>query len=466
MRILDAQSVFVLTASLALIRAAAAAEEHAPSSEKPAEAQPEAPSTGLPSVRGLEWQFHLDASFGAFGFAHSLYTNPKPDEPSGNLSDNWFEGAVKPGLSATWTAPSSWQIYGKISAAGERSFATPPTLIGDSASSFGVDDLSLGWRSGKLLGGLGENALDFTVGRAPYELGHGFLVWDGTAEGGTRGGYWSNIRKAFEFAAIGRFKAGPHTVEAFWLDRDELPEATTGSRLLGFNYELTLGAATTIGATYLRGFAHTDQKPTRDGLNIYNLRLFTAPLSSLPGLSFEGEFAREHNGDLLHSTAWTVLGAYELNVTWKPRLSYRFAYFQGDDPGTSRSESFDPLFLGFYDWGSWWQGEIAGEYFVSNSNLLSHQVRLHLAPSERLGTGLIFYKFLLDNPAALAAAVGLPVTSSDVATELDLYADWKINAHFTLSLIAAWAHPGDAVAQAFARTQDFWYGMAFLAYSY
>src|SRR5262249_44935234 len=105
MRILDAQSVFVLTGSFALIRAAAAAFARARASEKPAEAQPEAPSTGLPSVRGLEWQFHLVASFGAFGFAHSLYTNPKPDEPSGNLSDNWFEGAVKPGLSATWTAP-------------------------------------------------------------------------------------------------------------------------------------------------------------------------------------------------------------------------------------------------------------------------------------------------------------------------------------------------------------------------
>src|SRR5215813_948764 len=174
------------------------------------------------------------------------------------------------------------------------------------------------------------------------------------------------------------------SAEAFYLVRDELPEATTGSRLLGFNYELSLGKATTLGATYLRAFAHADQKPTRDGLNVYNLRAFTAPFSSLPGLSFEAEYAREHNGSLLDSTAWTIQGGYELGIAWKPRLSYRFAFFQGDDPGTSRSEAFDPLFVGSYDWGTWSQGEIAS-FIVSNSNLISHQVRLHLAPSSREG---------------------------------------------------------------------------------
>ena len=49
------------------------------------------------------------------------------------------------------------------------------------------------------------------------------------------------------------------------------------------------------------------------------------------------------------------------------------------------NEAFDPLFLGFYDWGTWWQGEIAGEYFLSNSNLISHQVRAHVAPTEPVG---------------------------------------------------------------------------------
>src|SRR3954464_6740453 len=80
-------------------------------------------------------------------------------------------------------------------------------------------------------------------GRAPYTIGHGFLVFDGGAEGGTRGGYWSNVRKAYAFASVARFKAGAHTAEAFYLVKDELPEAASGSKLLGFNYELALGTA-------------------------------------------------------------------------------------------------------------------------------------------------------------------------------------------------------------------------------
>src|SRR5947209_14758219 len=99
-----------------------------------AEEAPEEPEgvPGLPAIRGLEWKFHFDATIGAFGFANSLYENPLPDSPSGNLTDNWFESAVKPGISAVWTAAGSWQVYGKLSAAGERSVGTPPTLVGDS----------------------------------------------------------------------------------------------------------------------------------------------------------------------------------------------------------------------------------------------------------------------------------------------------------------------------------------------
>ena len=122
---------------------------------------------------------------------------------------------------ASYTLASSSQIYGKVSAVGERTYGSVPEPFGQDVSSFGPEDLYIGWRSGKSLS-IGENALDFTVGRAPYQLGHGFLLYDGAAEGGSRGGYWTNARKAFEFAAIGRFKPGPHTVEVFYLDKDEL----------------------------------------------------------------------------------------------------------------------------------------------------------------------------------------------------------------------------------------------------
>src|SRR4030095_14103607 len=114
-----------------------------------------------------------------------------------------------------------------------------------------------------------------------------------------------------------------------------------------------------------------------------------------------------------------------------------------DDPSTAKNEAFDGLFTGFSDWGSWWQGEIAGEYFVSNSNLISHQLRVHTTPNDSIGTGLILYDFKADQPTTLGAGV----TSDDIGTELDWYMDWTLNDHFIISFVAAVADPGKAVEQ-------------------
>jgi hypothetical protein len=290
------------------------------------------------------------------------------------------------------------------------------------------------------------------------------LLWDGAAEGGSRGGYWTNARKAWGFAAIGRLKSGPHAAQSFYLKKDDLPEHHTDTTLWGANYEFKIGETTTLGGTYMKTSANPLLAPRRDGLNVYNARAYTAPIPRAKDLSFEFEYAAERNHERVHADAWTGQGAYQLSgVTWKPKLTYRYALFQGDDPATkSRNESFDPLFLGFYNWGTWWQGEIAGEYFLSNSNLISHLTSVTLTPTDSIGSGVMFYKFLLDHPASYAPGV----TDRNVAFEVDGYTDWKINGNFTASFVAAFADPQKAVQQSSGRTQNFKYGMVFLAYSY
>src|SRR4051812_20324193 len=66
--------------------------------------------TGLPSK--VQWKFNLDAGIGTFGFNNSLYTNARPD-PSGDLSENWVESFVKPGLSGIYRLSNS-ELYGAI----------------------------------------------------------------------------------------------------------------------------------------------------------------------------------------------------------------------------------------------------------------------------------------------------------------------------------------------------------------
>lgn len=415
-------------------------------------------SNGLP--KNVKWIFNVDAAWGTFGFGNSLYTDVRPD-PSGNLGDNWFEGYVKPALSGSFALGRS-ELYGKLSVVGERTYGAPPTLVGESASSFKQEDLYIGWRSGKLLGS-SENLLNFTIGRAPYTIGHGFLVWDGTGEGGSRGGFWSNARKAWKYAAIARLKPKNHTIEGFYLDRDDVPENKTGTRLAGVNYEYSAGRNSTLGVTYLRTFAHPNIMPDRDGMNVFNGRAFTAPIPNLSDLSFELEYAYEKNHNLMHSTAWTAMGVYQLSrLPWRPKFSYRYAFFRGNDPKTPENEAFDPLFVGFCDWGTWWQGEIAGEYFLANSNNISHQARVHMSPSDTLGWGVVGYWFNIDQPSSF----GPGATSSNAAFEFDTYADWQFHQNFTLSLVGAFADPHRAVQQAYNRTSSFSYGMVYIAYSF
>jgi hypothetical protein len=89
-------------------------------------------------------------------------------------------------------------------------------------------------------------------------------------------------------------------------------------------------------------------------------------------------------------------------------------------------------------------------------------VRVHLTPSESLSGGVMGFAFKADQPASF----GPGVTSKDIATEVDAYADWKLNSNFTVSFVAAFGHPQAAAEQGFGRTDDFTYGMVYVAYSY
>jgi hypothetical protein len=434
--------------------AAAPADTH---KTDPPQKEEEERSTGLPKVGN--WKFNFDAAWGSFGFGNSLYTDVRPD-PSEDLGNHWFEGYVKPALSVSFPLGKS-ELYGKLSAVGERTYGGP-SIAGESASSFKQEDLYMGWRSGHSLSSW-ENLLDFTVGRTPYTIGHGFLVWDGTGEGGSRGGFWTNARKAWKFAGIARIKPGNHTIEGFYLDRDDVPENPTGTRLAGINYQYAAGKNSTFGVTWLRAFAHPNVLPDRDGMNVFNARAYTAPIPALSDLSFELEIAYEENHERMHSTAWNALGAYQLSkLPWKPKLSYRYAFFEGASPNKAANTAFDPLYVGFYDWGTWWQGEIAGEYFLANSNNISSQARIHMSPTDKLGWGVIGYWFYADQ----AATFGHGVTSPNVAFELDTYADWKFYKNFTLSAVGAYADPHKAVQEAYNRTSPFYYGMVYIAYSF
>ena len=92
-------SVIVTCAVASALLSSISTQVHAQQPPPPAADHPsEQRSTGLPAK--VDWTFNLDAAWGMFGFANSLYRDVRPD-PSGNLDDNWFEGYAKPALSGS-----------------------------------------------------------------------------------------------------------------------------------------------------------------------------------------------------------------------------------------------------------------------------------------------------------------------------------------------------------------------------
>ena len=145
----------------------------------------------------------------------------------------------------------------------------------------------------------------------------------------------------------------------------------------------------------MKWFADPEMRPGRDGLNVFNLRAYTAPIKSAPDLSFEFEYASERNADALDSNAWTLQGAYEFSeVAWTPKLTYRYAFFQGDDPDTTPQRSLRSAVPRLQRLGHL----VAGG---DRRRVLPLQLESGLAsgsralsPTDTIGGGLIFFKFL------------------------------------------------------------------------
>lgn len=402
------------------------------------------------SAESVEYEWGLDAGAGYFNFRNSLYADREPDAPA-ELGDRWTEYYLEPWISGERSL-GAVQLFGKVSYTYAATASGAPELSGGDADSAGFDDAYIGLRYGDAE--RGEWTL--AAGRYPFELGHGFLVSDGYADGGSRGGLWSNARKAFAPGAHLAWARGRHRFDAFYLVRDERPESNADTRFRGANYEWTApGERVVLGASLLE-FRTDEFRALLDGARIVNLR---AGLRPHENLVVDTEYVREDNGDRLDASAWYVQGAYTFaDLAWPLTLEYRYAFFEGDDPDTTANEQYDPLFPGFRDWGTWFQGEIAGGWFLSNSNLRSHMLRTTLEPSEDLRIGIGYFDFAADQPGSF----GTGATSRDIAREFDLIVEWSPVDAVSLTFVLANADPGAAIEQAFDRTSNFRYGMFYV----
>jgi hypothetical protein len=130
------------------------------------------------------------------------------------------------------------------------------------------------------------------------------------------------------------------------------------------------------------------------------------------------------------------------------------------------TKAFDPLFAGLTDWGTWFQGEILGEFVLSNSNLDSHQVRLKLAPSEIVTLNLIYYKFLLYNQNQDFGVTPSHVTSNSLADEVDMILDVSPANWWSMTATFAFAVPNDGFREAVGGSATWLSGMLYTNFNF
>lgn len=392
------------------------------------------------------------AGVGVFSVGNAQFGAGIPNASGTVVRDfQWIETFVKPGLSGSIATSAAGSFYGGVSG-----LMTTTNGDGDAAgTTFGephsveVEDAYLGWKSASLVPMLGEDGIDFSFGRQSFALGDGFLLADGNADGGRHGAYWFGARTAWANSAILRLGADtPVRGDVFWLRSDT---DTAADHIYGANVEYTHDGIGTFGAAYFK--VDDSLIRARRDLDVYNLRANTTPIPMAPDFGLAGEIAFEEGGSArrdVSANAWYLEPSYTLStLPWTPRVAYRYASFSGDDPTTTEDEGFDPLHYGMLGgWGTWFQGEIVGEYMWGNSNLNSHRLHVSVAPAEDLTVGGMLYRFTFNEPAAIG------VTDDHLADELNFYADWAVTENLSVSGVVGYAWAGEGGKQLTGGTED------------
>jgi hypothetical protein len=399
------------------------------------------------------------------------------EESLGDETNGWGEIAVVPGVDAQLSLGRYGTLGGRLSGVftttqlgldwGGSNFIDGET---ESVQEFTLEDFYVRWHSGELVPGLDEDAIELSVGAQTYQVGPsedghgaGFLFQDAGFDGGSRGGYWLGPRSAFQLTAIARLASGSFFAEGVFLRSDDLGGAHTDVAGGNLHYDFAdLAGIETfrLGAGYWNVFFSDD--PRRDGLHVVDARLDLVPFGFAPGLRLTGEVVKEENGSLNDSWgAWGELGydfaAHE--VPCSPYVSYRYAWFSGDDADDADDNAFDPLFYGFSDWNYWYIGEISGEWITGNSNFQASIVRLRAQPAESVTTQLFWiYQRLNEFQGQLDAPGGRPVdprvldiTDKDLSHEVDFIVDWSVNDYLSVSFVAAVLVPLKGAEQFFGR---------------
>jgi hypothetical protein len=370
-----------------------------------------------------------------------------------------------------------------------------------------LEDAVVGWHSGNLFAdSLGEDAIELSGGRQSFVLGDSFLIGSGVVNGFGRAAFYLQPRASFDRAAILKLDLSPVRAKLFHLenrvDQDlmlgfdqpktkffgldlalyEASEEEPGLKTAGEKQAPT--AALAVQTTRVKkevpdlwsagfDFLHVynaDSTPgtfsfspgapsstlsifgNRSGMNVYSGYLAGSFFKFDPDIRLHSQFVLERNDAVdrqVKAAAWYVEPGYKFStLPWTPQLNLRYAHFSGDpNPQDRLKQTYDPLFTtgGDRGFGSWFLGEIFGQYISPNSNLNVAMAHLNFSPLDLVEAGLIYYDFHFDQTAQFNSPI---ITSKNAAQEVDFYCVWSATERLTLSGVLGFAVPSAGLRQA------------------
>lgn len=420
-------------------------------------------------------------------------STPGSTEPRNNRT--WYEGFAMPSLSFEYVlddAPSylskSSSFYGSVSVMttatrGNGDAVQTTSTTASTPTYTALENAYIGWRSGAVLEGWGDDAVDFSVGNQALNIGDGLLINGAVTNGFQRGAYYLAPRSAFRRTAV--LKLNPSEVAPVRGTFFHLEAASNQDLLRGLDQpaaklaggsvdwygprrEEPLGAITdlwTVTGTYFNIYSAENPgagnvAANRNGLNVFSGRLAGSFLPFDRNVLFFGEYAYELNNQTNRKTranGWYVEPGYQFSaLKWNPIVTYRYATFSGDsDPqGGGVKHSFDSLWFGAgvrgLGPGTWYLGEIYGWYEQQLTNINVHQFSARISPLEDLNVGALYYRMNfneLGQVNQLTSTGGGVVTSKRAMDEFDIYAEWAVNDYVNITPTFAVGFPGAGYKQ-------------------
>lgn len=400
--------------------------------------------------------------------------NPLADHPAGRGWSAWLEGFGSAGVYGVVNVIPKINLHLYGGASYLVSFSAGNELFTQKARNYGdVEDAFVGIVGGAQTASGNHYRYNMTFGRKAFTLADGWLIINTAMNGDNRGALQLNPRWAADRLIAGSFSWNRMLIQGFSVRPNELDILNSKTTINGVNLELSNRKNGTLGFTYLavprsgvRYYLPDGTVHTREGLRVYNLRLFKTS-GQAGGLFFKTELGYQNN-KYFDMSAWAYYGEFGWNfsrVKGSPTISYRFAYFGGDDPETKSYNRWDALYTGG-NGEQWVQGSVMYK-LVQNSNEITHRVQAVYNPLTKMqlvGQVWLFYAAQLNNIGGNPALSTLK--SKFYGTEFNLTLKYFHSRRWYFHLNAAYALPGSAIRDNVPDTKNWFAATVFARYSF